>query len=69
MTVSLKEMAQANGGRLPSNNRWRGRDACGSAPRALKDVARPRRSIGASGRPLNFTVRQRENLYANVTAR
>jgi hypothetical protein len=28
-----------------------------SAPRALKDSVRPRRLIGASGRPLNFTVR------------
>jgi hypothetical protein len=28
-----------------------------SAPPALEDSMRPRRSIGASGRPLNFTVR------------
>jgi hypothetical protein len=28
-----------------------------SAPRALEDSVRPRRSVGASGRPLNFTVR------------
>jgi hypothetical protein len=28
-----------------------------SAPRAPEDSMRPRRSIGASGRPLNFTVR------------
>jgi hypothetical protein len=26
-----------------------------SAPRALEDSMRPRRLIGASGRPLNFT--------------
>ena len=29
----------------------------GLAPRALKDSMRPRRSVGAFGRPLNFTVR------------
>jgi len=29
----------------------------GYAPRALEDSVRPRRSMGASGRPLNFTVR------------
>ena len=29
----------------------------GYAPRALKDIVRPRRFSGASGRPLNFTVR------------
>ena len=31
----------------------------GYAPRALKDSVRPRRLLGASGRPLNFTVRCR----------
>jgi hypothetical protein len=31
----------------------------GFAPRALGDSVRPWRLIGASGRPLNFTVRQR----------
>jgi hypothetical protein len=30
----------------------------GYAPRALEDSMRPRRLIGASGRPLNFTVRR-----------
>src|SRR6266480_6648019 len=39
-----------------SNNRWRGRGACGLAPRALRDCA-PSASLGASLRPLNFTVR------------
>jgi hypothetical protein len=29
----------------------------GYAPGALEDSVRPRRSMGASGRPLNFTVR------------
>ena len=29
-----------------------------SAPRALEEIVRPRRLVGASGRPLNFTVRQ-----------
>jgi hypothetical protein len=28
----------------------------GYAPRARKDTMRPRRLLGASGRPLNFTV-------------
>jgi hypothetical protein len=31
----------------------------GYAPRAREDSVRPRRLIGASGRPLNFTVRPR----------
>ena len=30
----------------------------GYAPRALEDSVRPRRLSGASGRPLNFTVRR-----------
>jgi thiol-disulfide isomerase/thioredoxin len=30
----------------------------GYAPRALKNIVRPRRLVGASGRPLNFTVRR-----------
>jgi hypothetical protein len=29
------------------------------APRALEDSLRPRRLVGASVRPLNFTVRRR----------
>ena len=32
--------------------------ACMSAPRAREDSMRPRRFLGASGRPLNFTVRR-----------
>jgi hypothetical protein len=31
----------------------------GLAPRALKDSVRPRRLVGASVGPLNFTVRRR----------
>ena len=31
----------------------------GYAPRAREDSVRPRRLMGASGRPLNFTVRER----------
>ena len=31
----------------------------GYAPRAREEIVRPRRSSGASGRPLNFTVRPR----------
>ena len=39
----------------PSNNRWRGPGTVGGyAPRAREDSVRPRRLIGASGRPLNF---------------
>jgi len=30
----------------------------GCAPRAREDIVRPPRLIGASGRPLNFTVRR-----------
>jgi hypothetical protein len=30
----------------------------GYAPRAREEIVRPRRLIGASGRPLNFTVRR-----------
>jgi len=40
------------------------------APRAPEDSVRPQRLIGASGRPLNFTVRRRfgcSSLYAAVT--
>jgi hypothetical protein len=29
----------------------------GSAPQAREDSVRPRRLVGASGRPINFTVR------------
>jgi hypothetical protein len=32
--------------------------ACVSAPRAPEDSIRPRGLIGASGRPLNLTVRR-----------
>jgi hypothetical protein len=31
----------------------------GYAPRAPEEIVRPRRLVGASGRPLNFTVRAR----------
>ena len=37
-----------------------------STPRALKDSVRPRRLYGASGRPLNFTVRGHGRAGGNV---
>jgi Domain of unknown function (DUF4304) len=45
----------------------------GYAPRARKDSVRPRRLMGASGRPLNFTVRHsvstpRELMDASIKA-
>ena len=40
----------------------------GYAPRAREDSVRPRRLVGASGRPLNFSVRARATL-AVVTPR
>ena len=35
---------------------------CGYAPRAREDSMRPRRLLGASVQPLNFTVRGRNQI-------
>jgi hypothetical protein len=39
----------------------------GYAPRAREDSMRPRRLVGASGRPLNFTVRRRARVRYTLT--
>jgi len=38
------------------------------APQARENSVRLRRLLDSAGRPLNFAVRQREDLYARVTA-
>ena len=38
----------------------------GYAPRALEDIVRLRCMLGASGRPLNFTVRRASDVPARL---
>jgi hypothetical protein len=51
---------------VPSNNRWGGTVNSQCVRAAREDSVRPRRLMGASGRPLNFTVKPHNQRHART---
>ena len=57
VSVRVEATGAKKGHAVGSNNRWRSPEWCVVTHVGVEEIVRPRRLRGASGWPLNFTVR------------